>query len=729
VGNVPAAESANSAETQLRTTIESAAVVIEESANWYMPSDQVTKPYIKVPPRFAIKDSFCMPAGTVARFKANIESLKLLKDLASFGREPNDVELSCLAQYSGWGGLSEAFGGTKSYWDERRIELRNVLNEVDYEAARSSVLNAHYTAPGVIRWMYSVLKHLGFNGGRVLDPCTGIGHFIGAMPEDIRTASDCTLVELNGTSAAIAKALYPDCTVLAQGLETTQLPEDHFDAVISNVPFGEYTVHDPSFRSRAPLIHDYFFEKATRLVRPGGLIAFITSTGTLDKLSKNVRMRLRSSCDLIGAFRLPSSAFESTASTEVVTDVIFLRRRLPHEQPSEVSWLESVPVGNDDERRYSLNEYFRDRPENVIGKLSFNWIGSRCMLSVKFDGSMLEALAERTTSLPSAIYEPKVGQNLCSTSIITELDVSLKPNSFFTKNGAVLKVGTDGRTATAVSGLGAKSVRRVTGLIGVRDAMKDVLRTQVENESDEVIEAAIERLNRRYDLFAGEFGILHDRQNRRAFKGDPDLPSLLALEDYDDDEGTAQKMPIFKRRTIMPSIAPTSVDSAQDALLVSLNWKGRVDPEYICSLLPRRNWDAISSELTANGLAWLDPESQQWVPREVYLAGNVRKKLRVAQHAALMNPYFEAHATALAAIIPSDLSPGEIAANLGAVWIPKDVVLAFAKELLNTSHISIHHSPSTATWRLDFEPLASHLERNNVENTSVWERAGSLVAS
>lgn len=668
---------------------------------------------------FQFRTDFAWPASPGARVSANLEAIRLMKHLSSAGSTPEKEEMEVLAKYSGWGGLSEAFGGKVSSWDSRRQLVRAALDDGEYETARSSVLNAHYTSPSIIQWIYAALLRMGFSGGRVLDPCTGTGNFLGAMPGELAQASTITAVELDPTSASIAQLLYPGAQVVTGALEATNLPDSWFNVVIGNVPFGDYTVHDPALRGKNALIHDYFFLKSATLVRPGGLIALITSTGTMDKLSKNIRVKLRSTCDLVCAFRLPSSAFKETAGTEVATDVIFLRRRLPGELPSSLKWLDSTKT----QLRYqelNLNEYFIEHDKHIVGELQVELRGSQRVTKVAHEGLLEADLKSLLDRVPEGIYSQSSVAVPEKEVQSVRLNTSLKANAYCVADGTLMRVGSDGVTAVPVVDLGAKVKARVVGMVRIRDALKQVLRTQVDDQSDEEIAAAIKSLNRQYDSFITTHGYVHERANRLAFKDDPDFPSLLALEEYDDETATAKKMPIFERRTIMRSVAPTVVETVDDAYLVSLNWKGTVDPQFMSSLLPNFKWESIAETLTGKGLAWLNPESQKWEPREVYLAGNVRKKLRAARLAALTDSYFNTHVEALEKVIPVDLSASEISANLGAAWVPDDVVLQFARELIGTDNLQLKHVVASASWKLSFTYKATHLEQQSVLNTQTW---------
>lgn len=668
---------------------------------------------------FTFESQFAWPTSPGARVTANLDAIRLLRDLTIAESVPNNGQMEMLAKYSGWGGLSEAFGGRVSAWDVRRAAVREALNDADYEIARTSVLNAHYTNPSIVRWMFAVLSKMGYTGGRMLDPCTGTGNFFGAMPTNISQSSSTVAVELDPTSASIAKLLYPGANVITGALEATTLPNSWFDVVIGNVPFGDYVVHDAALRGKSALIHDYFFLKSAMLVRPGGLIALITSTGTMDKLTANIRVKLRSTCDLVCAFRLPSSAFKETAGIEVATDVIFLRRRLPSEMASQVKWMESKPI-QVRHQDMNLNEYFINNPKHIVGKLEVEMRGAQRVTKVAYEGLLEADLQSLLTQVPEGIYSTATGSEQKADVQSVRLDISLKANAYCVVDGELLQVGNDGVTAVQKQGVGTKTKARIVGMVKVRDALKNVLKTQVDDKSDEDISAAIGVLNQQYDSFVVNHGFVHDRANRLAFKDDPDFPSLLALEEFDDETATAKKMPIFDRRTIMRSVAPQIVETVDDAYLVSLNWKGTVDPQFIAGLLPNRRWDAIAEDLTGKGLAWLNPESQRWEPREVYLAGNVRKKLQAARLAALNDSYFNAHIEALERAIPPDLAASEISANLGAAWVPDSVVLEFARQTIGTENLSLKHVIASASWKLSFTTKATYLEQQSVLNTQTW---------
>ena len=670
---------------------------------------------------YAFPTDFNFAEGAIERFIANTSAIQTLQDLAKETRKPNDEEQGLLARYSGWGGLSEVFGATTGSWLQRKDSLQRLITEDEFESARSSVLNAHYTEPTIARWMFDCIERLGFRGGRILDPCTGIGHFLGSMSKELQANCELTAIEPDKLSSEIARTLYPNAMVRTSLLETSKLPDNHFDVVISNVPFGEYTVADQQLKGKPRLIHDYFFEKAAALVRPGGLIAFITSTGTMDKLSKSVRSRLRSMCDLVAAFRLPATAFQRLASTAVTSDVIFLRKRCEGEKASDVHWLDTAEFTAPYGRTIQVNEYFVDNPRAILGEMSIEDRGRRQLVRVMSEQPLSELLAAAMNHLPVGLYQDR---DASSTSRVirntVSLDTSHKANSYSVINGALCKVSSNGDTADVVTGVGSKTEKRIIGLVGIRDAMKQVLKSQIENDDTESINKALKHLNRTYDAFVSKFGIIHDKQNRRAFKGDPDLPSLLALEDYDDEAGTAKKMPIFERRTIRPATVPTTASSVEDALLLSLNWKGGVDQSFISGLLPSWTWTDIATELVDKGLAWMNPSSLRWEPREVYLAGNVRKKLRAAQLAADTDSYFASHVAALEAVIPVDLTASEIDGNLGAAWIPDDVVKQFVCTVLETDHIELQHTVQAASWKVSFTYGATNLVRESVHNRTTW---------
>jgi N12 class adenine-specific DNA methylase len=548
----------------------------------------------------------------------------------------------------------------------------------------------------------------------VLEPALGVGHFFGLMPREMHASSQLTGVEVDPLSASIGRKLYPDADIHTQGFEAAPLPNDCFDLAISNIPFGDYKLHDPEFNEHNFLIHDYFFAKAIAKVRPGGLLVFITSKGTLDKTNSHLRAYLSDKADFLGAIRLPNTAFKRNANTEVTTDIVFLRRLTAGERPSEITWLHLAEHANRDGEVFQINEYFAANPHMMLGDMAnAGTMYRNNEPALVADGRDLEtALREAITAFPEGIYraeENNLTTEVAVNPILPPDDV--KENAFTLHDGGIA-IRT-GATLTQILSLPDETARRIRGLIKLRSAVREVLRTQLEDLADEEISDARRQLNFAYDSFVGRFGPINQSVNRRAFRGDPDLPLLCSLEDYNPDTNRATKTAIFHERTIQRPQRAVAAGSAHDALVFSLNEKGRVDLAYMETLLNRHAEEFLPG---LKGLVFRNPETEQWETEDQYLSGDVRRKLTAARAGAVVQPCYVENVSALEAVQPDDLSASEIDARLGAVWIPSDDVEAFAKSLLDTEGINVSHAATLGTWfvRGDFNA------RGTVANTTQW---------
>ncbi len=646
----------------------------------------------------------------------NFVAIELVNRFDAEGRAATDDEKRILVKYVGWGGMPQVFAqhpGTD--WDVERAELKSLLTDSQYETARASTLNAHYTSATVVSGIYEAVERLGFRHGRVLEPALGIGHFFGLMPEEIRARSRLTGIEVDPLTARIALKLYPDADIRAQGFEAASLADGSFDLAISNVPFGDYKLHDPYFNDQNFLIHDYFFAKAIEKVRADGLVVFITSKGTLDKVGGGLRDYLHERADLIGAIRLPNTAFKQNANTEVTTDIVFLRKRVEGERPNGPAWLNLAEHVNRNGISFRINEYFATNPHMMLGHMANagTMYRSNEPALVPDGRDLAEALREAITSLPQGIYRAApiaTKQEAAAAAAIIAPD-DLKENAFALHDGMVA-IRT-GATLTPVANLPDETARRIRGLIKVRGAVREVLRTQLADSADEEIVEGRRQLNSIYDHFVSRFGAINESANRRAFRGDPDLPLLCSLEDYDNDTKRAAKAAIFRERTIQQAQRPRAAESAHDALVLSLNEIGQVDLPHMEALLSRSP-DEFLPEL--KGLIYRNPETEQWETDDQYLSGNVRDKLRIARGVAAVDPSYNENVIALESVQPEDLTASEIDARLGAVWIPAADVEMFATSLLDAEGVTVSHAAALGTWfvRGDFNA------RGTVANTAEW---------
>lgn len=520
--------------------------------------------------------------GAKQKYRGNIAAIRTLREIQAEARTATPEERAVIAKYVGWGGIPQVFASAADapQWTAEQEELAKFLEPDELSSARATVLNAHYTSPTVIRAMYAALDRLGFQHGRILEPACGLGHFFGVMPETMAARSELTGIEIDPLTARLAKALYPDADIRSQAFENATLPTNRFDLAVSNVPFGDYAPYDTKLNPRKFHIHDYFFVAAAERVRPGGLVVFITSRGTLDKQYPHLREAVAKSCDFVGAIRLPNTAFKKNAGTEVTTDIVFLRKRALGEKPAGQSWRESRPLGAD-ENPIFLNEYYHAHPEMMLGKLERVERGmyGRDEVRLTGDGRDLgKALEIAVRALPAALYKPLTETQAAAMRQTIPCPPGVKPNAYtLTDAGGGGIAVRDGGELRLLMDLPPQMARRIRRLIYVRDAARDCLRTQVENRPDPEVEAARFRLNQDYDYFVGQFGPISQVANARAFAGDPDLPLILSLENYDDDAGTATKTAIFRERTIQRRQPVLAAGGAKEALVITLSEKGRVD--------------------------------------------------------------------------------------------------------------------------------------------------------
>ncbi|SDT90468.1 Adenine-specific DNA methylase, N12 class [Verrucomicrobium sp. GAS474] len=659
--------------------------------------------------------------GPKQRFKQNVAAIETLRRIEVENRPATPEEKAVLVKYVGWGGLPQVFSPVPE-WRKENEQLSSLLTDEEFDAARGSTLNAHYTAPGVVRAMYAAVERLGFGGGRILEPACGLGHFLGLMPETMAAQSPVTGIELDSITARLAQKLYPDADIRHTGYEKAQLADGFYDLAISNVPFGDYQPYDKRFKAYKFNIHDYFFAATVERIRPGGLICFITSKGTLDKKHSLLRRHVAKQADLAAAIRLPNTAFKENANTEVTTDIVILRKRLPGQAPSGPAWQESVEYQNVKGERMLLNEYFAARPEQMLGTMALEgtMYGSHEPALVS-DGRDLEAaLAEAVGRLPEGIYQAARRKEAAREPIRVPAPGDIKPHAFAlieTDRGTRIGIR-EGAEVVILEGLSADASRRIRGMVRLRNAVRACLHAQVEDAPESEIVRTREWLNQEYDRFHSRFGPVSERMNARAFSGDPDLPLLLSLEQFDEIKRSAKKTAIFRERTIQRQKPAEAAGTAKEALLISLNENGKVDLAHMSWLL-KRPVEEFLPEL--KGVVFLDPQTDAWEPEDAYLSGNIREKLAVAEAAAVSDPRYAENVVALKAVQPEDLKPTEIEARLGSAWIPSDDIQGFAHDLLklDPGTVKIRHAPELGAWTVQ----ADYSATSSVANVTEWGMA------
>ena len=619
-----------------------------------------------------------------------------------------------LVRYVGWGGLPQVFDPWNDAWKEERERLEALLNPDELDSARASTLNAHYTAPAIVRAMYAALERLGFQHGRILEPACGLGHFIGLMPDAMHARSLITGVEIDSITARLARRLYPDADIRHQPFEQSTLADVFYDVAVGNIPFGDFSVTDPRFKAWKFLIHDYFFAAALDKVRPGGLILFITSKGTFDKLDTALREYVANQADLLGAIRLPNDAFKKNANTEVTTDIVMLRKRLPGEAPSGPAWQALGEITNSQGETMAVNEYFAAHPEMMLGemRLEGRMYGRSEPTLVGNCVPLEQRLAEAIARLPANVF---CMENSRAAPVPPAQSFPapehIKPNAYALVNDRIAV--RDNGHLRLLTDISSQAARRIRGLIHIRDAVRRCLHSQLNGTPDDEVLAARQALNRAYDRFVNQLGPISDRANVVAFRGDPDLPLLLSLEHYDGETGRATKAAIFHERTIQKHRPTPPVSTPQEALLVTLNERGRVDLPFMAKLLHRPASEFLPE---LKGTIFLDPQTRGWETEDAYLSGNVRAKLAAAEAAALVDEQFRPNVEALRQVQPADLSATEIDGRLGSTWIPAGDIQQFATEVLGEEGISVSHAPQLGLWVV----RGGYGVRFSVANTTEW---------
>jgi len=657
---------------------------------------------------FHITDDHLGEGGAKQKYARNIEAIRTLFKLEEEHRGATAEEQQVLSQYVGWGGLADAFDPGKDNWAKEYAELKGLLSEDEYAAARSSVLNAHYTSPTVIRGIYDAVERMGFRSGNILEPSMGVGNFFGMLPDSM---ADSRLygVELNSITGRIAKKLYPQADITVAGFETTDR-RDFYDLAVGNVPFGQYKVNDKAYNKLGFSIHNYFFAKAIDQVRPGGIIAFVTSRYTMDSKDSTARKHMAERADLLGAIRLPNNAFRANAGTDVVSDIIFLQKR---DRPidHEPDW---VQLGKTEDG-FAINQYFADHPEMILGVLSTEstQYGREELTVAPIEGANLaDQLAEAVQHIEGQYTEVEVETpdiaDAENEKHILPADPDVKNFSYTVVDGEVFYRENSVMTQVELSDT-AKG--RVTGMVELRQIVNDLIDQQLNDYPDEDIKATQEHLNAAYDAFTAKYGLLNDRKNGRLFEQDSSYYLLCSLENLDEQGQLKSKAAMFTKRTIRPERTVTSVDTPSEALAVSIGEHGKVDLPYMAELLGTPGeYGRITTELS--GVIFKDPAADPtdpeagWQMADEYLSGDVRAKLRMAQFAAETNPEFAVNVDALTKAQPRELEASEIDVRLGATWLAPEIIQKFMTETFQIPYylrhaVKVRYSPYTAEWRVE----------------------------
>ena len=665
---------------------------------------RTTEPEPPVPQKppaenFRITDDNLGTGGAKAKFRANMAAINLLKELEFEGAQATPEEQDVLSKYVGWGGLADAFDESKDNWKDEFAELYATLSPEEYAAARASTLNAHYTSPTVIKAIYEAVGSMGFRTGNILEPSMGVGNFFGMLPESMES-SRLYGVELDSITGRIAKQLYPKADITVAGFETTDR-KDFFDLAVGNVPFGQYQVNDRAYNRLGFSIHNYFFAKTLDQVRPGGVIAFVTSRYTMDKQSPEVRKYIAQRAELLGAIRLPNNAFKANAGTEVVSDILFLQKR---DRPIDVEpdW---VHLG-ENEDGFAINRYFLDNPDMVLGTPTSEstQYGRQDYTVAPIEGAdlavQLHAAVQQISGEYRAAELPDLGENETIQDTIPA-DPNVKNYSYAVVDGEVYYRE---NSVMVKPNLNATAKERVKGMAELRDCVHRLIDLQMWESDDLSIRAEQQKLNRLYDRFTEKYGLINSRGNALAFADDSSYYLLCSLEMLDDEDRTKLKgkADMFTKRTIRQRQSVTSVDTAAEALALSIGEKARVDMAYM-SQLTGKSEDDIIDEL--NGVIFLDPVYGDWQTADEYLSGNVRQKLREAENAAVDSPGYLPNVEALRAAQPKDLDASEIEVRLGATWIDKKYIQQFMFELLEPPlyarrSLEVNYSEFTAEWNI-----------------------------
>ena len=682
--------------------------IVIQTISTESPTVEAERPTLELAGNFHITDDDLGVGGPKQKFARNIEAIRTLFKLEEEHRGATAEEQQVLSQYVGWGGLADAFDPSKDSWTKEYAELKGLLSEDEYAAARSSTLNAHYTSPVVIRSIYDAVEKMGFQSGNILEPSMGVGNFFGMLPDSMQS-SRLYGVELDSITGRIAKKLYPQADITVAGFETTDR-RDFYDLAVGNVPFGQYKVNDKAYNKLGFSIHNYFFAKAIDQIRPGGVIAFVTSRYTMDSKDSTARKHMAERADLLGAIRLPNNAFRANAGTDVVSDIIFLQKR---DRPidHEPDW---VQLGKTEDG-FAINQYFADRPEMVLGVLSTEstQYGREELTVAPIEGANLaDQLAEAVQHIEgqytaAEVDAPDIAEEEATRRTLPA-DPEVKNFSYTVVDGEVFYRENSVMTRVELSDT-AKG--RVTGMVELRQIVNELIEQQLNDYPDEDIKATQERLNAAYDAFTAKYGLLNDRKNGRLFEQDSSYYLLCSLENLDEQGQLKSKAAMFTKRTIRPERTVTSVDTPSEALAVSIGEHGKVDFPYMAELLGTPGeYGRITTELS--GVIFKDPAADPtdpeagWQMADEYLSGDVRAKLRMAQFAAETNPEFAVNVDALTKAQPRELEASEIDVRLGATWLDPDIIQKFMTETFQIPYylrraVNVRYSPYTAEWRVE----------------------------
>lgn len=650
------------------------------------------------PHNFRIQDNDLGAGGPKAKYKANMEAIHLLQTLEQEERLATPEEQEILSRYVGWGGIPQAFEENNSNWTNEYLELKNTLSPEEYSAARASTLNAFYTSPTVIRSMYEALENMGLKQGNILEPSCGVGNFMGLIPESM-SKTNMYGVELDPVSGRIARQLYQKNKIAIQGFEETDYPDSFFDCVIGNVPFGAYQVSDRRYDRHHFMIHDYFIAKSLDLVRPGGVVAVVTSSGTMDKQNPAVRQYIANRAELLGAIRLPNNAFQRNANTSVVSDILFFQKR-DRASIEEPEWLNLKET----QEGYSVNAYFAEHPEMVLGEFtteSTQYGKQEVTVKPKEGITLEEQLKEAVQNIHGTITELELSDTELEEDVVSiPADPEVKNFSFTVVNEEVYY-----RENSVMNRmeLPAMTAERVKGMVKIRDVTNELIQCQMEEGSDEQITKLQGKLNEEYDTFTAKYGLLSSNANKRAFSQDSSYCLLTSLEFLDDKGELKRKADIFTKRTIRRAETVTSVDTASEALAVSIGERAGVDLSYMAQLSGKTE-EELTEELA--GVIFKNPISEKWEPSDEYLSGNVREKLQIAKQFAENHPEYQVNVQYLEQVQPKDLDASEIEARLGATWISEDYITRFMAETFHTpryyvgSKVKVQYAEVTGQWNV-----------------------------
>ena len=682
--------------------------IVIQTISTESPTVEAERPTLELAGNFHITDDDLGVGGPKQKFARNIEAIRTLFKLEEEHRGATAEEQQVLSQYVGWGGLADAFDPNKENWSAEYTQLKELLSEDEYAAARASTLNAHYTSPTVIRGIYDAVERMGFRSGNILEPSMGVGNFFGMLPSSMAD-SQLYGVELDSITGRIAKKLYPQADITVAGFETTDR-RDFYDLAVGNVPFGQYKVNDKAYNKLGFSIHNYFFAKAIDQVRPGGIIAFVTSRYTMDSKDSTARKHMAERADLLGAIRLPNNAFRANAGTDVVSDIIFLQKR---DRPidHEPDW---VQLGKTEDG-FAINQYFADHPEMVLGQLTLESTQYGHDLTVApIEGAVLaDQLAEAVQHIEGnytavEIAAPDVADAEAQRKTLPA-DPTVKNFSYTVVDGEIYYRENSIMTQIELSD-NAKG--RVAGMVELRQIVNELIQQQLNDFPDEDIKASQAKLNAAYDAFTAKYGLINDKKNARLFDDDSSYYLLCSLENLDENKNLKSKADMFTKRTIRPERVVTSVDTPSEALAVSIGEHGKVDLPYMADLLGTPgNYERITTELS--GVIFKDPAADVddpeagWQTADEYLSGNVRDKLRMAQLAAESRPEFKVNMEALEKAQPKDLEASEIDVRLGATWLDPSIVQQFMMETFQPPYrirynnaITVRYSPYTSEWRI-----------------------------